>query len=63
MVSLDGESAHPQPFGHALGIFQHSDDPSDLMFFNPTVAGPSDRDRTTAQRAYHTPSTVTISRE
>ncbi len=49
--------------GHALGIFQHSDDPSDLMFFNPTFAGPSDRDRTTAQRAYHTPSTVTISRE
>lgn len=47
--------------GHAIGIFQHSDEPSDLMYFNPTVAGPSDRDRTTAQRAYHTASTVTLS--
>jgi hypothetical protein len=47
--------------GHGIGLFEHSDDPSDLMYFNPTVAGPSDRDRNTAQRAYHTPSTVRLS--
>lgn len=41
--------------GHALGIFQHSPDPADLMFGDPIVADPSDRDRETAERAYHVP--------
>jgi hypothetical protein len=56
---LDLTTAHE--LGHGIGLFEHSDDPADLMYFNPTVAGPSERDRTTAQRAYHTESTVRLS--
>ncbi len=44
--------------GHALGIFAHSDDPEDIMFADPEVALPSDRDRRTAEAAYHTPPTL-----
>lgn len=41
--------------GHALGILAHSDDPDDIMFTDPEVDLPSDRDRRTAEAAYHTP--------
>lgn len=55
---LDLTTAHE--IGHSIGLFEHSDDPADLMYFNPVVAGPSVRDRNTVQRAYHTPSTVRL---
>jgi predicted Zn-dependent protease len=44
--------------GHSLGIFRHSPNPADLMYLNPTVQLPSERDRTTAEILYHLPSTV-----
>lgn len=46
--------------GHAIGIFAHSPAATDLMFADPVVAGPSDRDRATAELAYHTEPTLTI---
>jgi hypothetical protein len=46
--------------GHAIGIFQHSPVATDLMFADPTVSGPSDRDRSTAELAYHTEATLTM---
>ncbi len=46
--------------GHALGLFEHSDDAGDLMFTDPVVAGPSERDRNTIERAYHRPPTLTL---
>jgi len=39
--------------GHALGLFQHSPDPRDIMFGSPSVAQPSDRDASTATEVYH----------
>lgn len=44
--------------GHSLGIFRHSPNPNDLMYFDPSVALPSDRDRATAEVLYHVPSTL-----
>jgi hypothetical protein len=44
--------------GHALGIFAHSEDPEDIMYTDPEVDLPSDRDRRTAEAAYHTPPTI-----
>jgi predicted Zn-dependent protease len=44
--------------GHAIGIWNHSPDAGDIMFGNPVVTVPSDRDRLTAERAYHVPSNV-----
>jgi predicted Zn-dependent protease len=44
--------------GHSLGIFRHSSNPSDIMYFNPTVPAPSASDRSTAEVLYHFPSTV-----
>ncbi len=44
--------------GHSLGIFRHSPNSSDLMYFNPSVPVPSERDRNTAEVIYHVPSTV-----
>ncbi len=41
--------------GHAMGLFQHSPNPDDLMYADPGVDGPSDRDRETVERAYHVP--------
>jgi hypothetical protein len=46
--------------GHALGIFAHSDEATDIMFTNPDVELPSDRDRRTAEAAYHTPPTLQV---
>ena len=44
--------------GHSLGIFEHSPNPADLMYFDPSVQLPSDRDINTAEVLYHVPSTV-----
>jgi hypothetical protein len=44
--------------GHAIGIFAHSDRPEDIMFTDPQVDLPSDRDIRTAEAAYHTPPTL-----
>lgn len=44
--------------GHALGILAHSDDPDDIMFTDPEVDLPSNRDRRTAEAAYHTPANL-----
>ena len=44
--------------GHALGIFNHSDDPEDIMFGNPEADLPSNRDISTAEAAYHTQSNL-----
>jgi predicted Zn-dependent protease len=46
--------------GHALGIFNHSQDPADLMYADPVVSTISGRDRSTAELAYHTPPTLFI---
>ncbi len=50
-------SAHE--LGHSLGIFQHSPDPLDLMFSDPAVSRPSDRDIRTAEVAAHYPANLT----
>lgn len=39
--------------GHALGIFDHSPDPGDIMFGDPVVSELSARDRATVEAAYH----------
>lgn len=44
--------------GHSLGIFRHSSNPADLMYFDPSAELPSERDRTTAEVLYHLPSTL-----
>lgn len=46
--------------GHAIGIFAHSPVATDLMFADPTALGPSERDRATAELAYHTEPTLTM---
>jgi predicted Zn-dependent protease len=46
--------------GHALGILRHSSNPNDIMFSNPTVPLPSERDRNTVQVMYHWPMNVTV---
>jgi hypothetical protein len=40
--------------GHTLGLFQHSDDPADLMYAFPAVNGPSTRDANTVITLYGT---------
>ena len=44
--------------GHAMGIFTHSEDPKDIMYTDPQVDLPSNRDITTAEAAYHTPANL-----
>jgi predicted Zn-dependent protease len=39
--------------GHVVGIWRHSDDPTDIMFADPAVAAPSERDLNTAEVIYH----------
>ena len=46
--------------GHAIGIFAHSPVATDLMYADPTVLGPSDGDRATAELVYHTQPTLTV---
>jgi len=48
--------------GHAIGIFRHSPDPGDIMYFSPEVTGTSERDRQTAEVLYHSPVNVTTDR-
>jgi hypothetical protein len=48
--------------GHAMGIFAHSDDPGDIMYADPEVELPSERDRRTAEAAYHTPPNLRLVR-
>jgi predicted Zn-dependent protease len=40
--------------GHTLGLFQHSDDPGDLMYSFPAVNRPSTRDANTVITLYGT---------
>lgn len=49
-------------FGHALGLFAHSTSPDDLMYVDPVRTDLSERDRATAEAAYHLPATVTPQR-
>ena len=44
--------------GHSLGIFRHSSNSADLMYFDPSAEAPTERDRTTAEVLYHLPSTL-----
>jgi predicted Zn-dependent protease len=44
--------------GHALGIWEHSPTATDLMFADPLVDAPSDRDLATAEQIYHVPPNV-----
>lgn len=46
--------------GHSIGILAHSPVATDLMYADPTVPGPSERDRSTAELAYHTRPTLTV---
>jgi hypothetical protein len=46
--------------GHAIGIFAHSPEATDIMYSDPTVSGLSARDRATAERAYHIQPTLTV---
>jgi hypothetical protein len=48
--------------GHALGIFAHSPDSTDIMFRDPVVSLPSTADRETAEVLYHLPSTLRLVR-
>jgi predicted Zn-dependent protease len=44
--------------GHALGLLQHSPNAGDIMHGPPVVDLPSEQDRRTVERLYHTPATV-----
>ena len=44
-AAYDAIVAHE--FGHALGIGAHSDSATDLMFINPSITAPSERDKAT----------------
>jgi hypothetical protein len=46
--------------GHAFGIFNHSPNPTDIMFADPTVTELSTGDQATAELAYHTEPNLTI---
>jgi predicted Zn-dependent protease len=46
--------------GHALGIWRHSDAATDLMYFDPAVTTPSERDLGTAELLYHRTPNVEI---
>jgi hypothetical protein len=46
--------------GHALGIFAHSPNATDIMYFDPAVSELSSSDRSTAELAYHTAADLTV---
>jgi hypothetical protein len=48
--------------GHAVGIFRHSPNPTDIMFADPVVPLPSTLDRGTAEVLSHVPSTLRLVR-
>jgi predicted Zn-dependent protease len=51
---LDATTTHE--LGHAIGLFQHSPNTTDVMYRLPTVAAPSVHDRATAYYLYKGPS-------
>lgn len=55
---LDLTIAHE--LGHALGVFAHSPDGADLMAADPSATAPTERDRATAERAFHSQTTLTV---
>jgi predicted Zn-dependent protease len=55
---LDVTMAHE--LGHVLGIFAHSPEATDLMAADPSAPAPTERDRATAERAYHSDRTLTV---
>ncbi len=46
--------------GHTLGIFTHSEDPGDIMYTDPQVEQPSERDLGTAEVIYHLLPTIEV---
>jgi hypothetical protein len=46
--------------GHSIGIFTHSPNTSDIMYFDPMVSSLSSSDRATAEVAYHTTANLTM---
>jgi hypothetical protein len=46
--------------GHSLGIWQHSDTTTDIMFADPLVSQPSDRDLHTIELLYRQTPNVTV---
>ena len=55
----DLPGAHHDPrAGPRARIFQHSPNPDDIMFADPRVEAPSDRDRGTIEAIYHYPPTL-----
>jgi predicted Zn-dependent protease len=48
--------------GHAIGIFRHSPNATDIMFANPVVDLPSALDRGTIEVLYHVPPTLRLVR-
>ena len=48
--------------GHAIGIFRHSPNATDIMFADPVVELPSTLDRGTAEVLYHLPPTLQLVR-
>jgi hypothetical protein len=55
---LDLTTTHE--LGHAIGIFAHSPDATDIMYSDPSVPGLSTRDRATVERAYHIQPNLTV---
>lgn len=55
---LDLTTTHE--LGHAIGIFAHSPDTTDIMYSDPSVPGLSTRDRATVERAYHIQPNLTV---
>jgi hypothetical protein len=46
--------------GHAIGLFDHSPSPEDIMFGDPVVSDLSARDRATVEAAYHLTPTLSV---
>lgn len=46
--------------GHAIGILEHSPVATDIMYVDPVVSALSNRDRSTAELAYHIQPTLAI---
>lgn len=46
--------------GHAMGIFQHAPEESDIMFGDPVVSDPSAADLATMEVLYHSQNTIQV---
>jgi hypothetical protein len=46
--------------GHVIGIFAHSPNSTDIMYFDPVVSDLSSRDRVTAELVYHATPNLTV---